>query len=232
MARILYTGIVSDIKGSIAGTTFQHNASGRIAKARSNQSFSSSTIQNSTQAKLATVATRWRGLSLYNRESWDDMAFEYDRIDKWGAHKTISGFQYHALSNRNLLTIGEPMQDYPAAYVTPLVVQDFDVTTDATHFTINFIAPFNLTLHNLLIFASAPTQKSHAKSRVARRLIAQFWGDTYEDLEILTYYQAVYPFNWASLFTSGHCLIHLFLCTVARATGMTSQFSNYQEEIP
>jgi hypothetical protein len=231
MARILYTGIVSDIKGSISGTTFQHNASGRIAKARSNQRFSSSSLQSGTQAQFATVAARWRDLALFDRESWDDMAFEYDRVDKWGNHKTISGYQYHALSNRNLLTIGEPMQDAPAAYVTPLQVQSYDVTTDATHFTINFTAPFNLANYTLLVFASPPTQKSHANSRVMRRLICQETGITVEDLEIMPNYIAVYPLNWASLFAGGHCLIHLFLCTVANATGMTSQFSIYQEEI-
>jgi hypothetical protein len=232
MARILYTGLVSELKGSIAGTTFQHNASGRIAKSRANQRFSPSGLQSGTQAQFAQVATRWRDLSLFDRESWDDFAFEYDRIDKWGVHKTISGYQYHALSNRNLLTIGEPMQDAPAPYVTPLQVQPFDVVSDDTKLDVEFVSLFDLTGYTLLVFASPPTQKSHATSRVQRRLILQLANAEVEVLELLAEYLAVYPLNWPSLFASGHCLIHLFLCTVANATGMTSQFSNYCEEIP
>lgn len=231
MARILYTGIVSEIKGSIAGTTFQHNASGRIVKGRSNQKFSSSSLQSSAQADFANVITKWRSLSGFDRTSWNEKAAENPRVDKWGRVKTLSGFQYHAAANRNLLTIGEAYQSSPTPYTAPLAVPAYAVTSTTTTFVINLMGATNFTGYQVLVFASPPTQAFSYNSRPQRRLIVQYTGAYLTTRDILSDYIAVYPLDFADLVTNGKGLIQFFLCTVHIATGLTSQFTCHYHEL-
>jgi len=231
MARILYSGIVSEIRGSIAGTTFQQNASGKVVKARSNQQFSSSSLQSSCQNKLSAIVMKWRSLTVTQRTDWQGMAEAYPRTDKWGRVKTLSGFQYYAAANRNLVTAGLSKIDSPNSYVAPMPVPDYDPSVASDSFFLQFTESLNLTNHTLLVFASPPTQRLSSTSRVLRRLISTGTGGYSEGVEILTPYLAVYPLNWSDLITNGHCVIKLFLCTVANSTGLTSQFNAWQVEI-
>jgi hypothetical protein len=226
MARVLYTGILDDLKGSIAGTTFQHNASGRIAKGRSNQRFSSSVAQTGTQNNFATIAMRWRGLSVANRALWDAIALAHPRTDKWGVIKTLSGFQYQLAANRNLLTIGQALQNAPATYVSPLTVPAYTIAATSSALYFNFTAPpVNLTGYELLVFASPPTQSISPKSRVSRRLITMTTGGAVYAFEFLASYIAVYPLVWATLYTTGHCVIQFYACTISIATGLISPWN-------
>jgi hypothetical protein len=230
MARILYTGIVSDIKGSIGGTTFMHNSSGRIAKRRSDQKFSLSSNQYSTAAKFASIVVIWRNLLGSERTAWDAIANANPRYDKWGVQKTLSGFQYFVAANRNLITIGEPIQTYPAVYESPQEVNDYDPTATTTTFNLHWSAPQYWTDYTLLVFASPPTQKRSSTSRILRRLITQYSGLSLTNLDILSNYIAVYPLDWPSLITNSHGFIKLFVMSIGVATGITSQFNAFQLE--
>lgn len=230
MARILYTGIVSDIKGSIGGTTFQHNASGRIVKRRSDQKFALSSEQSSSAVKLASIVTRWRGLSVANRDLWNAMALAYPRYDKWGRLKTLSGFQYFTAANRNLLTLGAALIDSPAAYSAPLEVNDYDpVATNAT-LSLDFSVPQNYSRYNLVIMASPPTQALSSKSRQLRKIIGISDQVNPVSLDVLNPYVAVYPVVWADLIDFSHGIIQFSLFTIDEVTGITSMFNSFPLE--
>jgi hypothetical protein len=226
MARISYTGLVSDIKGSIAGTTFQHNSSGRIAKSKNTSRFSSSSFQSLSQAQFVAIVKHWRELTITNRTNWINEAFAHPIIDKWGVARSLTGFQYFISRNRNLVTIGQAVQDDPFTYATPLTISGATADADATDLIVNLDASYDLSTETLIVFASPPTQAIVPTSRVQQRLIEQYTGSAISSLNITATYCGVYGLIWATFFATAKCIINVSLAIVRNDNGVISPFFN------
>ena len=70
MARIIYSALVTQIKGSVGGTTFQSNAYGFTIKNKASVVKPRTMLQERSKKFFASATGAWRKLSQTNRDTW------------------------------------------------------------------------------------------------------------------------------------------------------------------
>lgn len=109
MAKFTPGAIISEIRGTIASTTFSKNAAGAIIRNRVKPINRNSNAQNIQRQIFATISSAWRGLTQAQRNSWIAAAPDFPYQDSLGQTKQLTGAQLHQKLNLNLLLIGENM---------------------------------------------------------------------------------------------------------------------------
>jgi hypothetical protein len=92
MARIIYSGLVTAIRGSIGGTTFQSNAYGFTVKNKANMVKPNSAEQNIRKIILSKVTKAWGTLSVSDRNNWNTFASIVPQYAKHNPSSVLSGF--------------------------------------------------------------------------------------------------------------------------------------------
>ena len=91
MARIVYTGLVSSINGSIGGTTFQRNAYGFTIKKKPNIVNPNRVLQQARKATLQNVSQAWATLTGAQRSNWASYATSYPVPSRLNPSAYLSG---------------------------------------------------------------------------------------------------------------------------------------------
>ncbi len=102
MARIIYSGIVSTINGSIGGTTFQRNAFGSTVKKKSHQVRKLTPNQQQVKAALVYLSTAWGSLSNAQRATWVSYATNFPQYTRLNPASAINGRSVYM--KRNMFT--------------------------------------------------------------------------------------------------------------------------------
>lgn len=92
MARIIYTGLVESIRGSIKGTTFQRNAYGYTAKAKPAMVNPNSTRQQVRKLRFSGAVQAWAELSEGQRSAWNTYANTYPIATRLNPDAYLNGF--------------------------------------------------------------------------------------------------------------------------------------------
>lgn len=114
MARIKYSALVDNIRGSIAGTTFQNNRYGYTVKTKPqlvNRNTSSQVLQ---KRDMSVVARAWRNLTEANRTNWDTYAETNPRPTKKNLDAYLSGYNYFLLVNRYRVLASQSIMAEPS----------------------------------------------------------------------------------------------------------------------
>lgn len=116
MAVVKYGSIVTEIKGSIQGLTFQK--CGQVLSARSNpyhkQAFTAA-AQNSRN-EFSYVVAQWNKLDASEKAAWSAVASSYPTFDKFGASVILTGYQIFMYINRFLYTANLTLITTAVAY--------------------------------------------------------------------------------------------------------------------
>lgn len=138
MAKFTPGAIISEIRGTIASTTFSKNAAGAIIRNRVKPINRNSNAQNVQRQLFATISSAWRGLTQPQRNSWIAAAPDFPYQDSLGQTKQLTGAQLHQKLNLNLLLIGQSMiASAPAQTSFPELSVD-SVTATSSAFTVGF----------------------------------------------------------------------------------------------
>lgn len=97
MARIIYTGIVTSINGSIAGTTFQRSAYGHTIKKKPTIVNPNRPNQQQAKAAMQAISGAWLTLTPAVRSAWAAYALSFPVPSRLNPSAILSG---HALFNR------------------------------------------------------------------------------------------------------------------------------------
>lgn len=92
MARIKYTALIEDIRGSIGGTTFQANAYGYTIKRKPNMIRPNTQYQQIQQIYLSQAVKAWNELTDAQRIDWNTWASTYPQYAKHNLSSELSGF--------------------------------------------------------------------------------------------------------------------------------------------
>lgn len=92
MARVIYSALVTEIKGSVGGTTFQRNAYGFTIKNKPAMINPKSDRQNRSKKYLSITTQYWRQLTDSSRASWAAFANTYPQYSKHNSNSQLSGF--------------------------------------------------------------------------------------------------------------------------------------------
>lgn len=91
MARITYSALVTEIKGSIGGTTFQSNAYGFTVKNKPNIVKPNTPLQKVQQVYFSAAAKLWASISQSTRDSWDTWASNNPQYAKNNPTSVLTG---------------------------------------------------------------------------------------------------------------------------------------------
>lgn len=103
MARVTYGESITEYAGSIGGITYMRNASGPIAKLRSNPPVNPSPAQAFYENRMAMLVSRWPMVEQYAKILWDAFAAANLHTTPWKEDKKLSGYQWFLSINLNRL---------------------------------------------------------------------------------------------------------------------------------
>ena len=92
MARIIYSGLVTSIKGSVGGTTFQSNAYGNTVKNKANMIIPNSVSQELRKLIFSKATKGWSSLTSVQRSNWETYAAAFPQFAKNNPSAVLSGF--------------------------------------------------------------------------------------------------------------------------------------------
>ena len=107
MAVIKLGSIVTDIAGSIGGTTFRRTSTGHAAYNKQGRQVKSAFAKASRKNELGNIFSSWYNLTDNEREQWAYNASIYPLKDKFGNTKYLTGRQLYTKLNSQLLPANE-----------------------------------------------------------------------------------------------------------------------------
>jgi hypothetical protein len=233
MARVTYGSIITDIKGSIGGITFQHNANAKIARLRFTKAKKNTQKQITKITEFQTVLSLWQTLDGTEKAAWNAFAATYTKEDKWGNVKTLSGFQYFNSINNYLLLISESMITAPPTWSTPLVVQDYTAVAIFNDFSINWSPSFAHTSEYLLLFTSPLLRTVSLANRKVLRLTSIIVPGTDSSYDYLSDWQAAHNIPVPIAGSPSKKFIFTAVMSVHETKGLVSALNtNYAEYEP
>lgn len=94
MAIFKLGALVTEIVGSIGGTTFKRQGSSRVMMRKSNGASRSRLLQNPRLAQNATIFQKWRNLPAEDQTAWASIAAANTVKNKFGENVHISGTNF------------------------------------------------------------------------------------------------------------------------------------------
>lgn len=189
MARIVYSGLVTEIKGSIGGTTFQSNRSGYIVRNKQYKGPVRSVGNVKAGRAFAIASRRWGSLTAAQRTAYNTMASTYNYVDLWGNTKTLTGFQWFMASTNNQFRVdGVGLPLAPSGDPT-VVAPIFDILLEDQKITYTNFNWAGSNANSLLVYASSPLRSNSFNNRLNYR----YMGIAYK--ENPTWFQLVFDYQ-------------------------------------
>lgn len=94
MARIKYSALVTEIAGSVGGTTFQRNAYGYTIKNKPNMVAPSRSAQTFRQNRFNVQIQKWKALTQAQRDLWISYAVSYPVQSRKNPDSNLNGYNY------------------------------------------------------------------------------------------------------------------------------------------
>ncbi len=154
MARIIYGPIITDIKGSIGGVTFQKNGSGAIARLKPRKTKANTQKQRDQQPRLKEVQSAWNTLTLVNKILWNDFAAVNNKIGLDGQEKKLTGYQWFLTINENRLLFDDSILSVPPVYEIVNPILNMYLSLVNGNLILNVNPADNSGLYNWLIYSS------------------------------------------------------------------------------
>lgn len=173
MARVQYGALVTELKGSIAGSVFQGGNNSMVLRNKGYRKGTSSLLRTSANAALVAQSTRWRELTSGQRAAWGAMVASWPFIDSFGHSYLGTGYQVFNAYNAALVGMGQSVVDAPNSpgVFTPLVVATPGWTLSSS-FTVGWssVTP-NSQIVNL--FAAAPMSPGRNTNNLKWKWVAR-----------------------------------------------------------
>ena len=106
MAVIKLGSIVTDIAGSIGGTTFRRTSTGHAVYNKQGRQVKSAFAKASRKNELGNIFANWYLLSESEKNQWNTNSSKYPLKDKFGNTKYLTGRQLYTKLNAQLLPAG------------------------------------------------------------------------------------------------------------------------------
>lgn len=226
MARVTYGASVTEFAGSIGGVTFQRNASGPIAKLRSNPTVNPTALQAKYQHIFSMLVAYWPTISPEDKDLWDVIAAAHDHTTPWGETKTLSGYQWFMLCNLLRFREFDTPRNYPGTWYAAPPPDQFTIETSATYIHVVWSPDYN-TPFDLLFYASLPLRQSSLKLRRSTFFI-KFVSlpGSLTNYDLTPEISALYNVTWADFYASANCNIIIRVMHGHVSRGYLSQYTS------
>jgi len=95
MATIKMGAIITEIAGSVGGTTFRRFKNGTVMQNKQFGASANKLLKNKSLPILSEVIKNWSSLTLAVRNEWISQALNFQFLDKFGVLKNLSGRQLY-----------------------------------------------------------------------------------------------------------------------------------------
>ena len=129
MATIKLGMLVTQIAGSIGGTTFRRFKNGIVMQNKQKGASSNILLQNKKLSQLTSIVKNWSLLSTTLKNSWSAQALNFEFVDKFGDLKNLTGRQLYIKIANYTTNVSLPIPD-PAtltSVVDIVTVIDIDI---------------------------------------------------------------------------------------------------------
>lgn len=128
MAKFVLGGIITNMAGSVGGTTFRRVPNGFSMYNKIKGASVAKLLQNTRVPQIANIFQRWALLSDSERSGWNATALTVTFPDKFGVAKNLTGRQLFSKANIQGLPAGIAIND-STGFTTDLVEWNLDTVT-------------------------------------------------------------------------------------------------------
>lgn len=231
MATVTYGSIITDIKGSIGGLTYQSNGSGKILRLRPKPTNRASDNQQKQRGNFNVCVAAWATTSLTQKNAWNALAAAHPTTTYYGATRLLNGFQmFNQLNSYRLLfslVVSLPTPIYQTPIMPPLYTLIFN--SSACIWVLQPAALFND--YYYVLYTSLPIGTSVAKNRTAMKLtkiVAPFTGASidFKTEYLATHNLAAFPVN-----NGVNRYVHVYLAALTNNAMFPSAFNRFVVQI-
>jgi len=106
MATFKLGAIITDVAGSIGGTTIRRTPNGHTMYNKQGTQVKSAFAEKNKRVQLSSVFSSWARLSEPEKTTWKDLAVLYPQKDKFGGLKQLTARQFYTKLNAQLVPVG------------------------------------------------------------------------------------------------------------------------------
>lgn len=195
MATFKLGAIITDIAGSIGGTTLKRNGSYRVIMNKPSGTTYSRLLQNRAISYLGSIFKAWTFLDTTVKEAWNTAALSYTFPDKFGALRNLTGRQlFIKLNSQNYVndtTIINPADvnsDVPVFVLEEFIYTEHDgqlvvTTSNASTLYGAYLYMFEVSLKPL-----------HAPTFIAREVVDRYTDSANFSRNVTAVFMAKFPY--------------------------------------
>lgn len=130
MAVFKYGAFITDIAGSVGGTTFKRSPTLPVIQNKSFGGSKSKLFSNNQLNGISLIWSKWSKLTSLERTDWNYQATQFQFLDKFGNLKNLTGRQLFTKLNIQLLPVGSEVLDPTVIHndLSAIELQEFDLT--------------------------------------------------------------------------------------------------------
>jgi len=203
MAKIKMGAIVTEIAGSVGGTTFRRSSSGPVMYNKPSSIKKNKIMMNPALPKLRNIMALWYELPPVTQELWNAFAPTVPFYDKFGVKFFLTGRMLFFTLNTRLLMVGA-YNESPKGFTQDVASLSYIGSRFETGrgLVVTYSAPIILTY--VAIRGVAFQKGGHEPANTRRAYLGSinfnpkdFYDITFEQLEAMPYYR---PGNYIRLF--------------------------------
>lgn len=193
MASFRLGAIITEIQGSIGGTTIRRTPRNPVMYNKQGRQFRSANSVNSRASALGNIFRSWGSLPQARKDFWNGIAPLYPQKDKFGNDVLLSGRQLYTKLNTQLLPVGSSVDvstfsDVLSAPVVDTVV--IDITNDLA-----FIETSIDIANSYVLIRVFPLRKGSVSSITnSSRFISKQFVNEVAGVDFLNDFNIAYPF--------------------------------------
>lgn len=222
MARVVYGPLVSSVKGSIGGITFQGNPSGSIIRNRPRPTKVSTNRQTASHASLQNLLYLWQQLTQSERDEWNVYATAWTKENKFGQAKVLTGLNWFTSVNYYKLLVDSSTFTSPPAHVLPQAPPSFGLVLSDSAIKINFLEAHLYPENPVAVWASFPTRKNTLSINQVRRLVTILTAQPADPLDITALWKIATGINWDPANNFPNANIYVCLESMSATSFITS----------
>lgn len=208
MAKITYSGLITNITGHIGGMTFQRNSSGYIVRKSPAGKRTGNASQLNSKSSFSSFGKSYQNLTNAQKTGWNNLAASFAFTDRWSEVKVLKGVSlFQLISPFYELINAAQIVAAPALVVSP-VFDAFTVTLGANSINLQWAAAQIQANQSLVVYASPPVASSQVIPRKLMRLVSFLSASPINSHDIGIEWEALYGLNVTNdLITPGNYVI-------------------------
>lgn len=162
MAVFQLGALVTEIVGSIGGTTFKRQGTSRVMMKKSNGASRSTLLQNPRLGINSTIFKKWSTLSAPDQRAWSNLASENTVKDRFGNDIYLSGVNFQRRCDLSVMFLNETPDPYAWSSLVAYIAFAENPLMNWTHSTLKIkfnIEPMFSNIALMLEYSLNPLQE-------------------------------------------------------------------------